>query len=309
MGLFTSTIGAIRGGLARTRRSFVGSLRSLLAGRVLDDDLIDEISTHLLTADVGVQTTTAIVDELRRACRDGEVARGEDALDFLRQRMKARWTEVDRTLAVAPVPPTVFLVAGINGAGKTTSVAKIAMSLRDEGRRVLVAAADTYRAGAVAQLEIWAERLGVEIVKGKPGADPAAVAYDAADAALARGADTLLIDTAGRLHTQENLMRQLTKIRDVVARKIPGAPHEVLLVLDATAGQNAIRQARQFKNAIDVTGIFLAKLDGTARGGIVLAIRDELGIPVKLVGVGERPDDVEPFDPEAFVDALFADES
>ncbi len=308
MGLFNSTIGAIRGGLARTRQAFVGSLRSLLAGRALDDDLIDEISTHLLTADVGVQTTTAIVDELRRACGEGEVARGEDALEFLRQRMKARWTEVDRTLAVAPAPPTVFLVAGINGAGKTTSVAKIAKSLRDEGRQVLVAAADTFRAGAVAQLEIWAERLGVEIVKGKPGADPAAVAYDAADAALARGADALLIDTAGRLHTQDNLMRQLTKIRDVVARKIPGAPHEVLLVLDATAGQNAIRQARQFKNAIDVTGIFLAKLDGTARGGIVLAIRDELGIPVKLVGVGERPDDVEPFDPEAFVDALFADE-
>jgi fused signal recognition particle receptor len=206
---------------------------------------------------------------------------------------------------VSPTPPTVILVAGVNGSGKTTSVAKIAKSLRDEGRSVLLAAADTFRAGAVAQLATWAARLGVEIVKGAPGADPASVAFDAAAAARARGCDVLLIDTAGRLQTQEPLMRQLTKIRDVVARKIEGAPHEVLLVLDATTGQNAIRQAEEFKKAIDVTGIFLAKLDGTARGGVVLAIREALGIPVKLVGVGETPDDVEPFDPDAFIEAMF----
>jgi fused signal recognition particle receptor len=170
---------------------------------------------------------------------------------------------------------------------------------------VLLAAADTFRAGAIEQLAIWSQRLGVEMVKGTSGADPASVAFDAADAAVARGVDVLLIDTAGRLHTQQNLMRQLTKIRDVVARKIPGAPHETLLVLDATAGQNAISQAKIFQQAIDVTGIFLAKLDGTAKGGIVLAIRDDLGIPVKLIGVGETPEDVEPFDPESFIEAMF----
>jgi len=203
--------------------------------------------------------------------------------------------------------PTVVLVVGINGAGKTTSVAKIAKSLRDDGRTVLLGAADTFRAGAVAQLETWSRRLGVDIVKGAQGADPAAVAFDAAEAALARGVDVLLVDTAGRLHTQDNLMRQLTKIRNVIAKKIPGAPHEILLVLDATSGQNAVQQATAFKAACDVSGIFLAKLDGTAKGGIVVAIRDALDVPVKLVGVGETPDDVQPFDPDRFVEAMFAE--
>ena len=200
-----------------------------------------------------------------------------------------------------------ILVCGINGAGKTTSVAKIAATLRSQGRSVLLAAADTYRAGAVAQLSIWAERLGVDVVKGQQGADPAAVTFDAVDAAVARGVDVLLVDTAGRLHTQDHLMRQLSKIRNVIARKIPGAPHETLLVLDATSGQNAIQQARVFRESAQVTGIFLAKLDGTARGGIVVAIRDELDVPVKLVGVGETPADVQPFDPDRFVEAMFAE--
>jgi len=308
MGLFTATISAIRDGLAKTRKSLVGGLRGLLVGRPLSNELIDTIETHLLTADVGVTTTEAIIGALREAFSAGEVPRGEDAIEFLKARLKTRWENVDRSLATAAAPPTVILVAGINGAGKTTSVAKIAKSLRDEGRTVLLAAADTFRAGAVEQLAIWSDRLGVGLVRGATNADPAAVAFDAAEAACSRGVDVLLIDTAGRLHTQDNLMRQLTKIRDVVARKIPGAPHEVLLVLDATAGQNAIAQARHFKSAIDVTGIFLAKLDGTAKGGIVLAIHDELGVPVKLVGVGETPDDVEPFEPDTFIDALFADE-
>jgi fused signal recognition particle receptor len=305
MGLFKSTFGAIRKGLAKTRDKLSSSLRSLLSGRTLDDQLIDEIEMHLITADVGVRTTSEIIDELRQAHRSGSIARGEDVLEFLKQRLKARWADVDRSIAMAPQAPTVILVAGINGVGKTTSVAKIAKSLQDDGRTVLLAAADTFRAGAVEQLTIWSERLGVEIVKGTPGSDPASVAFDAVDAALARRVDALLIDTAGRLHTQQNLMRQLTKIRDVVRKKIPDAPHEILLVLDATAGQNAINQARIFTEAIDVTGIFLAKLDGTAKGGIVLAIRDGLGIPVKLVGVGETPDDVEPFDPESFIEAMF----
>lgn len=305
MGLFRSTVSAVRKGLSRTREALSGGLQALVGGRALDDALIDEIETYLITSDVGVKATTATIDELRGASRAGEIRRGEDAIAFLKRRLKDRLQGLDRSLARAATPPTVILVAGINGAGKTTSIAKIAGSLRDEGRSVLLAAADTFRAGAVEQLAIWSQRLGVELVRGAPGADPASVVFDAATAATARGVDVLLIDTAGRLHTQENLMRQLTKIRDVVARQIDGAPHEVLLVLDATSGQNAIRQADVFRRAIDVTGIFLAKLDGTAKGGIVLAIRDELGVPVKLVGVGETPEDVEPFDPDSFIDAMF----
>jgi fused signal recognition particle receptor len=201
----------------------------------------------------------------------------------------------------------VVALVGPTGVGKTTSVAKIAAALRGQGKTVLLAACDTFRAGAVRQLEIWSERLGVEIVKGAEGGDPAAVAFDACEAALARKVDVLLIDTAGRLHTQEPLMRQLTKIRSVVAKKIEGGPHEVLLVLDATTGQNALQQARQFTDAIDVTGLFLAKLDGTARGGVVIAIHEAIGVPVKFIGVGERPEDVEPFDPDAFVEAMFSE--
>ena len=308
MGLFSSTVNKIRKGLSKTRSALASSLRSLLVGRELNDEVIDELESYLLTADVGVNTTTRIIDSLRQSYRRGDVSRGEDALDFLKQQMKTDWRDVDRSIAVASNKPTVILVAGVNGSGKTTSVAKIAKSLRDEGRSVLLAAADTFRAGAVAQLETWARRLDVDLVKGTQNADPASVAFDATDAAIARGHDVLLIDTAGRLHTQENLMRQLTKIRSVVSKKIPDAPHEVLLVLDATAGQNAIKQAQIFKDAIEVTGIFLAKLDGTAKGGIVLAVRDDLGIPVKLIGVGETPDDVEPFDPDQFIDAMFTEE-
>lgn len=305
MGLFKSTFKAIKKGLEKTREALGSGLRSILLGKTLSEDLIDEIETRLITSDVGVQTTTAIIDELRKAFRAGEIAKGEDALEFLKSRLKARWEDQQQTITIADTRPTVVLVAGVNGVGKTTSVAKIGKSLLDEGRTVLLAAADTFRAGAVEQLSIWSERLGIDIIKGNQGADPASVAFDAADAAVARGVDVLLIDTAGRLHTQANLMRQLTKIRDVVAKKIPGAPHEVLLVLDATAGQNAIAQAEVFTGAIDVSGIFLAKLDGTAKGGIVLAIRDRLGIPVKLVGVGETPEDVEPFNPDSFIDAMF----
>jgi fused signal recognition particle receptor len=306
MGLFRSTVTAIRKGLTRTRDVLTTDVRTLLRGQWLSESMIDDLERLLLTADVGVKGTSAVIDELRKAYREGRVQRGEQALDLLKSQLKSRWNDANRSLAIASTSPTVILVVGINGAGKTTSVAKIAKSLRDEGRSVLLAAADTFRAGAVAQLEIWAQRLGVDLVKGKAGADPASVAFDACDAALARRVNVLLVDTAGRLHTQENLMRQLTKIRDVVARKIPGAPHEVLLVLDATSGQNAIAQAEIFKRAIDVSGIFLAKLDGTAKGGIIIAIHDALSVPVKLVGVGERPEDVEPFDPDEFIDALFA---
>ena len=309
MRFFKRTIEAVRRGLARTANAFGGGLRSLLSGRRLDDELIDEIEARLIGADVGVRTTTEIVEELRDAVRGGELERGEDAIDFLRNRLKRRWDGESPGIAVAETAPTVVLVVGVNGVGKTTSVAKIAQSLRQEGRSVVLAAADTFRAGAVEQLAIWADRLGVDIVRGAAGADPAAVVYDAADSVRSKGADVLLVDTAGRLHVDAGLMRQLVKIREVLERKIPGAPHEVLLVLDATSGQNALAQAKSFGEAVGVTGIFLAKLDGTARGGIVVAIRDTLKVPVKLIGVGERPEDVQPFDPDAFIDEMFGVES
>lgn len=308
MGIFKSAFNAIKRGLQKTAEVLGRGLRSLLRGRQLSEALIDEIERRLIAADVGVKATREIIGALREDYRAGKIAKGDEALEFLKRQLKARWTEEDRRLANAPTKPTVILVVGVNGAGKTTSVAKIAKSLRDEGRTVLLAAADTFRAGAVAQLTIWAERLGVDLVKGAQNADPAAVAFDACDAALARKVDVLLIDTAGRLHTQDHLMRQLTKIRAVVQKKIPDAPHETLLVLDATSGQSAIEQARIFKSAAEVTGIFLAKLDGTAKGGIVVAIRDALDVPVKLVGVGERPEDVEAFDPDRFVEAMFEEE-
>jgi len=307
MAFFKSVIGSIRKGLERTREVFAGGLRSLLHGRSLDEQLISELESKLIQSDVGVAATRRLVDGVRADYRSGKQTTGDDVLAYLKQELKAMWPEQDRALRFASSGPTVILVAGVNGAGKTTSVAKIAASLRQAGKSVLLAACDTYRAAAVHQLEVWSERIGVQVVKGKQGGDPAAVAFDACEAALARNVDVLLIDTAGRLHTQDPLMRQLTKIRDVAARKIPGAPHEVLLVLDATTGQNAVRQAEEFKKAIDITGLFLAKLDGTAKGGVVVAIHQATGVPVKFIGVGETPQDVQPFDPAAFVDALFAE--
>lgn len=302
MGLFRSTVNALRSGLSRTRSALATPLASM-RGRTIDNDSINELERLLLSSDVGPTTTDIIVSELRDAISKGE-KQNRDILELLRDQLVQRLSGKDRTLFIADVHPTVILVAGVNGVGKTTSVAKIGRALREENRSVLLAAADTFRAGAVSQLAAWADRLGIEIVKGQQGADPAAVTFDAIEAALARETDVLLIDTAGRLHTQEPLMRQLEKIKQVTSNKIDGAPHEVLLVLDATQGQNTLLQAKKFTEAIDVTGIFLAKLDGTARGGIVFAIEDEIGIPVKLIGIGERPEDVEPFEVEVFVEAL-----
>lgn len=314
MAFFSTVISKLKQGLQKTAAAISSGVRSLLLGRKLDDALISELEARLIQSDVGVPTTRKLIDGIRAAYKAGTIGTGDQVLEYIKRELKSLWPAQDRAIRFAASPtdgsktPTVILVAGVNGAGKTTSIAKIAKALRDQGKSVLLAACDTYRAGAVRQLEIWSERLGVQVVKGQQGGDPAAVAFDACESALARRVDVLLVDTAGRLHTQDPLMRQLTKIRSIVAKKIPGAPHEVLLVLDATTGQNAVRQAEEFKKAIDVTGIFLAKLDGTAKGGVVIAIHAATGIPVKFIGVGETPDDVQPFDPEGFIEAMFAAE-
>jgi len=306
MGIFSKTAGYFKDRLGKTRDKISSSLNSVLAvGRKIDDGLLDELEETLIKDDIGVETTEKLVSELQQAYRDRKISNSEDIIPFLKEHIKSYWPHRDRQLGTAETPPTVILVAGVNGSGKTTSIAKLAYVLNKNGKKVIVAACDTFRAAAVEQLSIWAERIGVQIVRHKTGSDPAAVAFDACEASLARKADFLILDTAGRLHTQKDLMHQLTKIHNVVAKKIPGAPTEVLLVLDATTGQNAIAQAKMFTEAIYVNGIFLAKLDGTARGGIVIAIKDQLDIPVKFVGLGERPEDIAEFDPEIFVEALF----
>jgi len=306
MGLFTKTVQYLKERLGKTRNRISSSLSSVLTlGRDIDEDLLDELEETLISDDVGVEMTGKLISDLRQAYRSRQIVKSEDILPFLKDHMKSYWPEQDRQLQVAESGPTTILVAGINGCGKTTSIAKLAYVLSRNNKRVLVAACDTFRAAAVEQLTIWAERIGADIVKQQSGSDPAAVAFDACQAALSRGTDFLILDTAGRLHTKKNLMEELKKIRNVVAKKIAGGPHEVLLVLDATTGQNAIIQAKMFTEVIDVTGIFLAKLDGTARGGIVIAIKDMLDIPVKFIGLGEKPEDIAEFNPAEFVEALF----
>ncbi len=334
MGLFDKVISKLKQGLEKTREALISGtsgLRNLLTGRRLDEQLIGELEAALIQADVGPAGTARLINGIRADFNAGKMSRGEDVIDYLKREMKAMWPAEGRSLATPPPgTPLVILVTGINGAGKTTSIAKLAYRFKSQGRTVLLAACDTFRAGAVRQLEIWGERLGVEVIKGQQGGDPAAVAFDACKAAISRKADVLIVDTAGRLHTQDPLMRQLAKIRAVISKQIPGAPHESLLVLDATSGQNALRQVEEFAKIAEpapspassppaspavgaepapahgITGLVLTKLDGTAKGGIVVAIRAATSVPVKFVGVGETPADLEVFDPEAFVDALFS---
>jgi fused signal recognition particle receptor len=304
MGLFDRFVK----GLAKTRDKIARSFRSILPfGKKIDDAVIDQLEETMLADDMGPGTTARLIAEVRTAYKAGEIHETQEIIPFLKRRIVSYWPEAGRQLITAPSGPTVILVVGINGSGKTTSVAKLCHHLRSQGKEVILGAGDTFRAAAVAQLSEWSSRLGVQIVKHQQGADPGAVAYDACDAAVARNADVLIIDTAGRLHTQEHLMRELNKIQRVVEKKLPGAPHEVLLVLDATIGQNAINQAKMFGQHVNVTGLFLAKLDGSAKGGIVIGIHDQIGVPVKFVGLGETPADIEPFDPEAFVEALFSE--
>jgi len=310
MAFFSKTLDKLKSTLRKTREVLNTDVRTLfIPGRQIDDAFLTETEEKLIRADMGVANVTKVIGKIRDRWRLGKIRNQDEAGKIFRDELVTGWgNPEDRELQLAPTGPTVIMVAGVNGAGKTTSIAKLAWLLKNQmNKKVMVAASDTFRAAAVDQLTIWADRIGVEIVKHKTGADPAAVAYDACEAAKTRGIDVLIVDTAGRLHTQEHLMRELTKIRDVVAKRIEGAPHEVILVLDATTGQNAIAQAQNFAKAVNVTGIVLAKLDGTAKGGVVLAIKNQLNIPVKFIGLGETPQDIETFDPARFVDALFGD--
>jgi fused signal recognition particle receptor len=307
MAFFSKSFDKLKGALKKTRDIMFTDVRTLFVpGRQINDEFLDELEEKFLQADMGVNNVARLIKEIRDRWRLGKIKNAQEAEQVIREQMAANWPPADRELHFAADGPTVILVAGINGAGKTTSIAKLAWLLKNQlNKKVMVCASDTFRAAAVDQLTIWAERLGVEIVKHQMGSDPAAVAYDACEAAKNRGIDVLIVDTAGRLHTQDHLMRELTKIRDVVSRRIEGAPHEALLVLDATTGQNGVNQAKHFTSAIGLTGIFLAKLDGTAKGGVVLAIKEQLNVPVKFIGLGETPQDIETFDPQRFVEALF----
>lgn len=280
----------------------------LTLGRDLDENLLEELEELLYTSDLG-STGSEIVEELTAAYRSKTVRNVAEIPMFLRQSLLTRLGECEGSLARARTGPTVIVVVGVNGSGKTTSIAKLAHLLTQQGHKVLLGAGDTFRAAAVEQLTLWSERIGIEIIKQDTGADPAAVAFDSVSAAISRKADYLILDTAGRLHTQKNLMQELGKIIRVVKRQLPEAPHETLLVLDATTGQNALRQASEFSATADVTGLILAKMDGTAKGGAVFGIRGHLPLPVKFLGVGEALEDLEPFAAGSFVDAILASET
>ena len=298
-----------RKGLERSRSTWFGRLAGLLQREQPREEVWEEVEEALIGADVGVTAATALVERARERLRSEGA--GQGAMEALKEEMRAVLRRADAEAGAperpeAPSKPLVVLVVGVNGVGKTTSIAKLTALHQAEGRRVILAAGDTFRAAAIEQLQTWAERVGCEVVAHRQGADPAAVAYDALEAAHARGADVLIVDTAGRLHTKSNLMEEMKKIRRVLSRKDPDAPHEVLLVLDATTGQNGLAQAQGFVEAVGCTGIFLAKLDGSAKGGVVLAIADQLHLPVQYIGTGEGLDDATPFDPEEYLDALFA---
>ena len=296
-------LGRLFAGLKKTRETLVSGLRQLLGRGELDAAQLDRLEQLLYTADLG-PAAAQLVTALREAFRKGTLTQAEEVEPFLKARLLQLMGGAERP-AAPTAKPHVVLVVGVNGSGKTTSIAKLAALHKREGRTVMLAAGDTFRAAAVEQLSIWADRLEAPIVKGKGGADPSGLAFDAADAAAREGIDVLLVDTAGRLHTQKNLMAELEKVRRVLGKRVPGAPHETLLILDGTTGQNAIVQARQFQASVAVTGLMVTKLDGTARGGAVVSIREQLGLPVHYVGVGEGLEDIERFDPAAFVEALF----
>ena len=302
MGIFSK----IKAGLQKTKSSMMNAVEDMLgAFTKIDDDLFDELEEILIMSDVGVATSTKICELLRQQVKNQHVT-DPSLIKGMLKGIISQMLEGGETLNIS-TKPSVILVIGVNGVGKTTTIGKLAALLKAEGKKVLLGAADTFRAAAIDQLEIWSERAGVELVKHSEGSDPAAVVFDAIAAGKARGSDVIICDTAGRLHNKKNLMDELAKITRIIERETEGCDVEVLLVLDATTGQNAVNQAREFKEAAGITGIVLTKLDGTARGGIIIAIKDELGLPVKFVGVGEKIDDLQPFSAEDFTDALFDD--
>lgn len=293
----------LKSGLKKTKNAFFGQLNSMFRAFVkVDEDFLEELEDMLISADVGVETSEEIISELREKAKDDRLKSGEDVKSALRDILREKIG--DGEALKLTTSPSVILVIGVNGVGKTTTIGKISARLADEGKKVVIAAADTFRAAAIDQLEVWCERSGAELIKQSEGSDPAAVVFDAAAAARKRRADVLIVDTAGRLHNKKNLMDELAKIDRVLSRELPDADRETLLVLDSTTGQNAVMQAAEFKNSADITGLVLTKLDGTAKGGAIFSIKGTLGIPVKFIGVGEGVDDLQPFDADMFVSAL-----
>jgi fused signal recognition particle receptor len=301
MGFFDT----LKESLTKTRQSLVEKVESIFTGRDIDEHTLEELEETLIMSDVGTRATTEIMDVLKDRAKRGDLKTAGSVKELLKNEMTSVLGAAE-PLVPADGKPCVILVIGVNGVGKTTTIGKLANRFRSRGLSVILAAGDTFRAAGIEQLEIWADRAGAQFVKHQKGSDPAAVAYDAVVAARSRGTDVVIIDTAGRLHTKSNLMEELKKVKRTIGKAMPGAPHEALLVVDGTTGQNALRQAELFNEAIGITGIALTKLDGTAKGGIIFAIRKGLGIPVKLIGVGEGVDDLRDFEPSEFVEALFA---
>jgi fused signal recognition particle receptor len=296
----------LKEGLSKTRQQFADKIENLVSfTKKIDEDFYDELEEILIQADVGVNTSMELVQKLRARVKQQKIENPAELKVVLRELVREIMGEQTESLNLSGHPLSIFIVVGVNGVGKTTTIGKLASKLKAEGTKVLLAAGDTFRAAAIEQLEIWGNRVGVDVIKHNEGADPAAVAFDAIQAAKSRKVDCLIIDTAGRLHTKTNLMEELKKVRRVIEREVPDAPHEVLLVLDATTGQNAVQQAKVFGQAAGVTGIALTKLDGTAKGGVVIAIKAELDVPVKLIGIGEGIDDLRLFDAREFTEALF----
>jgi fused signal recognition particle receptor len=295
----------IKDSLARTRKSVFGQITTLLGAGEIDDEFWDDLEALLIQADIGVETTLALIEVLRqRVTREG-LTKTVEARDVLKEEMQMLLDGFGPSPADQKRILTVILVVGVNGSGKTTSIAKLAAYYQKQGRQVILGAADTFRAAAIDQLKVWGERANVPVIAHQPKADPGAVVFDTLKSGLARKADMVIIDTAGRLHTKFNLMKELEKLRNIARKQVHAAPHETLLVLDASTGQNALAQAKHFKDSVDITGVVLAKLDGTAKGGMVFAIGKELGVPVRFIGTGEKIEDLAPFDPKAFVDGLF----
>jgi fused signal recognition particle receptor len=296
----------LKAGIEKTRTGFVDRLEDVFAGKKeIDADVLDELEYTLITADIGVRTATEILDDIKLRLGRHQLGDIDEIRNLIREHLLEVLQAGDRPMMRVANPPAVVMVVGVNGAGKTTTIGKLTKRFQSEGRSVLLCAADTFRAAAIEQLEVWGQRTDVEVIRQQQGADPSAVVFDALQAAKARKTDYVIVDTAGRLHTKDNLMAELEKMKRTASRVIPDAPHEVLLVLDGTTGQNGLEQARKFTESAGVTGIALTKLDGTAKGGIVVAITRELGVPIRYVGVGEKIDDLLPFEPEAFIDSLF----